>query len=66
MILALFEMSCRTVSLPSHFKKPVLRACISDMLQIVSLLTMETPGSFSAEDLCHEKVFSNPISHIDS
>ncbi|MCJ1270281.1 Glucose-6-phosphate 1-dehydrogenase [Lobaria immixta] len=26
------------------------------MLQIVSLLTMETPGSFSAEDLCKEKV----------
>ncbi|MCJ1470864.1 Glucose-6-phosphate 1-dehydrogenase [Pseudocyphellaria aurata] len=25
------------------------------MLQIVSLLTMETPGSFSAEDLCKEK-----------
>lgn len=66
-ILVLFEMSCRTVSLPAPFQEASTKEFeSSDMLQIVSLLTMETPASFSAEDLCKEKVFSSPINHIDS
>ena len=66
-IPVLFEMSCRTVSLPVPFQEVSTKEFVSsDMLQIVSLLTMETPASFSAEDLCKEKVFSNPIDHIGS
>ena len=64
--LVLFEMSCRTVTLPVPFQQASTKEfASSDMLQIVSLLTMETPASFSAEDLCKEKVFSNPTNHID-
>ena len=60
-IPVLFEMSCRTVSLPIrvHEASAESECVLSDMLQIVSLLTMEIPGSFSAEDLCKEKVSSN-------
>lgn len=37
------------------FKIPEVKHFCSDMLQIVSLLTMEPPDSFSVEDLCNEK-----------
>ena len=66
-ILVLFEMFCRTVNLPVPFQEAITKEFVSsDMLQIVSLLAMETPASFSAEDLCKEKVFSNSINHFDS
>lgn len=51
---AQFEMLCRTVSCIECPVDSFLHSL--DMTQILALLTMERPKSFSSDDLCDQKV----------
>jgi glucose-6-phosphate 1-dehydrogenase len=54
--LASFVMSCRTVCLFDSVFGVTLTVGDLDLLQVLTLLTMERPISFSAEDIRDEKV----------
>ena len=57
-------MSCRTVSSRCRIS-PVSRShYLSDLLQVLSILTMERPVSFSAEDIRDEKVSADQAKFI--
>lgn len=54
--LASFATSCRTVRRPSAHNMMRLSTRGTDLLQVLSILTMERPFSFAAEDIRDEKV----------
>lgn len=63
MNLELFATFCRTVSnvLGIPYRTPI--SASTDLLQVLSVLAMERPVSFAAEDIRDEKV-TTPVSHI--
>lgn len=56
MSLESFEMLCKTVRPFESWKRLSTDRIHSDLLQVLSILTMDRPQSFSSEDIRDEKV----------
>jgi hypothetical protein len=54
------ETSFRTVSDPTGHIGPRVITSQSDLLQVLTIIAMERPVSFSAEDIRDEKVHQHP------
>lgn len=54
--LVLFVTSCRTVSFPMQDGRLAVLTHYIDLLQVLTIIGMERPISFSAEDIRDEKV----------